>query len=219
MPTHCSATGMGFGRAGGRDLVAEFDGGRVTSDAGALLLGATDRAIRLVGRFASCFRDGRHPAFVTHRVRSLVGQRIFGLALGYEDLVDHDGLRHDPVLRALLGRFKPDDAAPAPLAGKSTLNRLEHAPADAAGGRYHKIGHDGGHDGAAIAGLFVDLFLEVFGAKPPREIVLDLDATDDPLHGHQEGRFFHGSHGHFGVKLLSYGIMGAPFGGCSESKV
>ena len=81
MPTHCSATGMAFGRAGGRELVAEFDGGRVTSDAGAFLLGATDRAIRLVDRFASCFRDGRHPAFVTHRVRSLVGQRIFGLAL------------------------------------------------------------------------------------------------------------------------------------------
>src|SRR4051812_37105124 len=188
MPTHCSATGMAFGRAGGRELVAAFDGGRVTSEAGALLLGATDPAIRLVDRFASCFRDGRHPAFVTHRVRSLVGQRIFGLALGYEDLVDHDDLRHDPVLGALLGRFKPDEAAPAPLAGKSTLNRLEHAPADAAGGRYHKIGHDA----AAIEAVFVDLFLDAFGAKPPREIVLDLDATDDPIHGDQEGRFFHG---------------------------
>src|SRR3954451_4314398 len=188
MPTHCSATGMAFGRTGGRELVAEFDGGRVTSDAGALLLGATDRAIRLVDRFASCFRDGRHPAFVTHRVRSLVGQRIFGLALGYEDLVDHDDLRHDPVLGVLLGRFKPEDAAPAPRAGKSTLNRLEHAPAEAAGGRYHKIGHDA----AAIEAVFVDLFLGAFGAKPPREIILDLDATDDPIHGHQEGRFFPG---------------------------
>src|SRR3954464_9259583 len=188
MPTHCSATGMAFGRAGGRELVAEFDGGRVTSDAGALLLGVTDRAIRLVDRFAACFRDERHPAFVTHRVRSLVGQRIFGLALGYEDLVDHDDLRHDPVLGVLLGRFKPGDAAPASLAGKSTLNRLEHAPAEAAGGRYHKIGHDA----AAIEAVFVDLFLGAFGAKPPREIILDLDATDDPIHGHQEGRFFHG---------------------------
>src|SRR5215204_628530 len=188
MPTHCSATGMAFGRAGGRELIAEFDGGRVTSDAGALLLGVTDRAIRLVDRFAACFCDARHPAFVTHRVRSLVGQRIFGLALGYEDLVDHDDLRHDPVLGALLGRFKPEDAAPAPLAGKSTLNRLEHAPADAAGGRYHKIGHDA----AAIETVFVDLFLDAFRAKPPREIILDLDATDDPIHGHQEGRFFHG---------------------------
>src|SRR3954464_7011121 len=187
MPTQCSATGMAFGRAGGRELVAAFDGGRVTSDAGALLLGATDQAIRLVDRFASCFREGRHPAFVTHRVRSLVGQRIFGLALGYEDLVDHDDLRHDPVLGALLGRFKPDEAAPAPLAGKSTLNRLEHAPVDATA-RYHKIGHDA----AAIEAVFVDLFLDAFRAKPPREIILDLDATDDPIHGHQEGRFFHG---------------------------
>ena len=187
MPTRCSATGMAFGRAGGRDLVAAFDGGLVTSESGALLLGATDQAIRLIERFASCFRDGRHPAFVTHQVRSLVGQRIFGLALGYEDLVDHDDLRHDPVLGALLGRFERDEAAPAPLAGKSTLNRLEHAPADATA-RYHKIGHDV----AAIETVFVDLFLDAFRAKPPREIILDLDATDDPIHGHQEGRFFHG---------------------------
>src|SRR6185436_3593166 len=132
--------------------------------------------------------DGRHPAFVTHRVRSLVGQRIFGLALGYEDLVDHDDLRHDPVLGSLLGRFKPENAAPAPLAGKSTLNRLEHGPAEAAGGRYHKIAHEA----AAIETVFVDLFLDAFGAKPPREIVLDLDATHDPIHGEQEGRYFHG---------------------------
>src|SRR3954451_22663583 len=187
MPTHCSAAGMGFGRVGGRELVAEFDGGRVTSDGGALLLGATDRAIRLVDRFAACFRDGRHPTFVTHQVRSLVGQRIFGLALGYEDLVDHGDLRHDPGLGSLLGRFARDEAAPAPLAGKSTLNRLEHAPADATA-RYHKIGHEA----AAIETVFVDLFLDAFGAKPPRDIILDLDATDDPIHGHQEGRFFHG---------------------------
>src|SRR4051812_16415322 len=187
MPTQCSATGMGFGRAGGRELVAAFDGGRVTSEAGALLLGATDQAIRLVDRFAACFRDGRHPAFVTHQVRSLVGQRIFGLALGYEDLVDHDDLRHDPVLGALLGRFARDEAAPAPLAGKSTLNRLEHAPVDATA-RYHKIGHEA----AAIEAVFIALFLDAFRAKPPRDIILDLDATDDPIHGHQEGRFFHG---------------------------
>ena len=183
MAIPCCPAGMMFGRAGGRELVAEFDGGRVTSDAGSLLLGVTDRAIRLVDRFAACFRDGRHPAFVPHRVRSLVGQRIFGLALGYEDLVDHDDLRHDPVLGALLGRFKQDDATPALLAGKSTLNRLEHAPADAAGGRYHKIGHDA----AAIETVFVALFLDAFRAKPPREIILDLDATDDPIHGHQAG--------------------------------
>ena len=188
MPTRCSATGMAFGRAGGRDLVAAFDGGLVTSESGALLLGATDQAIRLIERFASCFRDGRHPAFVTHQVRSLVGQRIFGLALGYEDLVDHDDLRHDPVLGALLGRFERDEAAPAPLAGKSTLNRLELGPAGEPG-RYHRIGHDG----VAIEALFVDLFLDAHRA-PPRQIILDLDAADVPRHGHQEGCFFHGYH-------------------------
>src|SRR6185295_1638912 len=169
MPTQCSATGMAFGRAGGRELVAAFDGGRVTSEAGALLLGATDRAIRLVDRFTACFRDGRHPAFVTHRVRSLVGQRIFGLALGYEDLVDHDDLRHDPVLGSLLGRFKPDEATPARLAGKSTLNRLEHAPADAPA-RYHKTGHDA----AAIEAGFVNLFVDPCRAKPPRDSIRGL---------------------------------------------
>ena len=188
MPTQCNPTGMVFGRAGGREVVADFDGGLVSSDAGALLLGATDRAIRLVERFAACFKDARDPAYVWHSLKSLVAQRVFGLALGYEDILDHDELRHDPVLGALIGRFERDGAAPAALAGKSTLNRLEHAPEDLVAARYHRIGHDA----AAVEVLFVELFLDAFGAKPPREIILDLDATDDPLHGHQEGRFFHG---------------------------
>jgi hypothetical protein len=115
----------------------------------------------------------------------MVAQRVFGIALGYEDLVDHDQLRHDPVLAALAGKLTAKRRDCAPLAGKSTLNRLEHAPA--APDRYHKIGHDA----AAIEGLFVALFLEAH-RTPPERIVLDLDATDDPLHGHQEGRFFHG---------------------------
>jgi hypothetical protein len=187
MRTECSANAIDFGRAGGRRVVADFDGGMVSSDAGALLLGETDKAIRLVDRFAACFRDARHPAYVLHDVKTLIAQRVFGLALGYEDLVDHDTLRCDPVLGVLLGKLERGSEAPSPLAGKSTLNRLEHAPAEEAAGRYHKIGHDG----AAIAALFVDLFLDAH-SKPPREIVLDLDATDDPLHGHQEGRFFHG---------------------------
>lgn len=187
MPTQCSSDGMDFGRASGRSVVAAFDGGLVTSDAGALLLGATDRAIRLVERFAACFRDGRDPGLVEHSLTSLVGQRVFGLALGYEDLVDHDDLRRDPVLGAVLGKPIGGAGGPKPLAGKSTLNRLEHAPAGASDTRYHKIRHDG----AAIEALFVDLFLDAH-AQPLRRIVLDLDATDDPLHGHQEGRFFHG---------------------------
>jgi hypothetical protein len=126
--------------------------------------------------------DNRHPALVTHRVRTLVAQRVFGLALGYEDLLDHDDLRRDPVLSALLSRFDREDEAQHPLAGKSTLKRLEHAPSQASPNRYHKTGHDG----AAIERLLVDLFLNAFGAKPPREIVLDLDATDDPIHRHQD---------------------------------
>jgi hypothetical protein len=187
MQTECSANELDFGRAGGRRVVADFDGGMVSSDAGALLLGATDKAIGLVDRFAACFRDLRNPFFVVHSVKTLVAQRVFGLALGYEDLIDHDELRRDPVLGVLLGAFDRGSAAPEPLAGKSTLNRLEHAPDAQRRTRYHKIAHDG----AAIESLFVDLFLDAHG-KPPREIVLDLDATDDPLHGHQEGRFFHG---------------------------
>jgi Transposase DDE domain group 1 len=114
-----------------------------------------------------------------------VAQRVFGIALGYEDLLDHDHLRHDPVLAALAGKLTARRKDCAPLAGKSTLNRLEHAPTEPA--RYHKIGHDG----AAIEGLLVDLFLEAH-KTPPKAIILDLDAPDDPLHGHQEGRFFHG---------------------------
>jgi hypothetical protein len=187
MQTECSANEIDFGRAGGRRVVTDFDGGLVSSDAGALLLGETDKAIRLVDRFATCFRDRRHPAYVLHEVKALIAQRVFGLALGYEDLLDHDALRRDPVLGVMLGKLDRTAEAPAPLAGKSTLNRLEHAPAEGASGRYHKIGHDG----AAIEALFVDLFPDAH-AKPRREIVLDLDATDDPLHGHQEGRFFHG---------------------------
>jgi hypothetical protein len=162
MQTECSANAIDFERAGGRQVVADFDGGLVFSDAGALLLGETDKAIRFVDRFSACFRDALHPAYVLHDVRTLVAQRVFGLALGYEDLVDHDTLRRDPVLGVLLGKLERGTEAPAPLAGKSTLNRLEHAPAEGAGGRYHKIGHDG----AAIAALFADLFLDAH-AKPP----------------------------------------------------
>jgi hypothetical protein len=162
MQTECSANEIDFGRAGGRRVVTDFDGGLVSSDAGALLLGETDKAIRLVDRFAACFRDRRHPAYVLHEVKVLIAQRVFGLALGYEDLLDHDALRCDPVLGVMLGKLNRTAETPAPLAGKSTLNRLEHAPAEGVNGRYHKIGHDG----AAIEALFVDLFLDAH-AKPP----------------------------------------------------
>ena len=185
MPTECNPDLFGFARVEGRAVVASFDGGAITSDAGGLLLGATDRAIRLVDRFAACFRDSRSAALVEHEVRTLVGQRVFGLALGYEDLIDHDALRHDPVMAVLAGKLTARRRDCAPVAGKSTLNRLELSRPEPS--RYHKISHDG----AAIEGLFVDLFLDAHG-KAPKQITLDLDATDDPLHGHQEGRFFHG---------------------------
>jgi hypothetical protein len=185
MPTECSRELFGYEVVEGRQVVAAFDGGEVTSDAGALLLGATDRAIDLVTRFAACFDDGRDQAQIEHKIEAMVAQRVFGIALGYEDLNDHDQLRYDPVLATLAGKLTAKRRDCAPLAGKSTLNRLEHAPAGP--DRYHKIGHDA----AAIEGLFVTLFLEAHKA-PPQQIILDLDATDDPLHGHQEGRFFHG---------------------------
>ena len=166
-------------------VVAGFDGGKLTSDAGAMLLGATDRAIGLIARFAGCFKDHRAADLIEHTVPILVGQRVFGIALGYEDLIDHDELRHDPVMAILAGKLEAKRADCAPLAGKSTLNRLELSHPEPT--RYHKISYDA----AAIEKLFVDLFLDAHGA-PPAQIVLDLDATDDPLHGDQEGRFFHG---------------------------
>ena len=185
MHTECSADLFGFAPVERRAVVAGFDGGRMSSDAGALLLGATDRAIGLVERFAACFSDGRAPELVEHEVGTMVGQRIFGIALGYEDLIDHDQLRRDPTLAVLAGKLAARRKDCAPLAGKSTLNRLELGGAVPT--RYHRVAWDG----AKIEALFVDLFVEAH-AQPPKQIILDLDATDDPLHGHQEGRFFHG---------------------------
>lgn len=144
-----------------------------------------DQTIGLIGRLSACFTDGRDPELIEHTLPTLLMQRVVGIALGYEDLNDHDQLRFDPVLAVLAGKLEARRKGGAPLAGKSTLNRLEHAPSDEPG-RYHKIGHDA----AAIEALFVELFLDA-QTTPPEEIVLDLDATDDPLHGHQEGRFFH----------------------------
>jgi hypothetical protein len=166
--------------------VAAFDGGAVTSDAGAVLLREADRAMGLIRRVSACFTDHRDAPQVIHALPTLIGQRIVAIALGYEDVNDHDDLRRDPVLALFSDRLEPRRKDCAPLAGKSTVNRLEHAPQEG-GDRYHKIGHDG----EAIERLFVDLFLDAHAA-PPEEIVLDLDATDDPLHGAQEGRFFHG---------------------------
>ena len=186
MRTQCSAEQLQFSCVERRRVVAAFDGGEVSSDAGALLLMRTERAIGLLDRLAACFIDRRSQNSTEHAVRTLVGQRVLGIAAGYEDLTDHGALRHDPLWGAVFGKLEPKRSSCAPLAGKSTLNRLELSVAEGAT-RYHKIGHDA----AAIEGLFVDLFLEAH-RRAPRQIILDLDATDDPLHGTQEGRFFHG---------------------------
>ena len=162
-----------------------FDGGAISSDAGALLLGTADHAIKLTERFAACFHDARRPHLIEHEVATLLGQRVFGIALGYEDLNDHDELRHDPMMAVLAGKLAARRKECAPVAGKSTLNRLELSRLEPT--RYHKISHNP----IAIKRLMVDVFLEAHD-RAPSEIVLDLDATDDPVHGEQEGRFFHG---------------------------
>src|SRR5947208_2405509 len=185
MPTECTPDFFGFEPVEGREVVAAFDAGSITSDAGALLLGATDRAIKMMDRFASCFHDVRRQELIEHEVVTLIRQRVFGIALGYEDLNDHDELRHDPLMAVLAGKLEARRDDCAPVAGKSTLNRLELSKLEPT--RYHKISHNP----VAIKRLPVDLFLEAH-VRPPKQIVLDLDATDDPLHGDQEGRFFHG---------------------------
>src|SRR6202521_1189915 len=187
MPTDCTPALFEFPAVEGRRVVASFGGGAITSDGGALLLGQTDRAIRLTERFAACFADTRTAELVEHPVETMVMQRVIGIALGYEDLNDHDELRRDPVLAVLASKLEAQRSDCAPLAGKSTLNRLELSRVEPT--RYHKVSHDP----TAIESLFVDLFLDAH-QKAPKQIILDLDATDDPLHGQQEGRFFHGYH-------------------------
>src|SRR3984957_1249036 len=187
MPTQCNAEQLQFSCVERRQVVAGFDGGTVSSDAGALLLGRTDEAIGLIDRLAGWFVDARKPELIEHSLRTLIGQRVFGMALGYEDLNDHESLRHDTVFGALLGKLEPKRRSDcAALAGKSTLNRLELHEQEGSS-RYHKI-HP---QGEAIERLWVDMYLDTH-ARAPKQIILDLDATDDPLHGHQEGRFFHG---------------------------
>ena len=185
MPTECSAECIEFGMVEGRPVEAAFDAGLVTSDAGALLLGAADRAIGLTERFAACFHDERRQELIEHEVATLVSQRVFAIAQGYEDLNDHDELRNDPMMAVLAGKLAAGREDCAPVAGKSTLNRLELSRLQPT--RYHKISHNP----TAIRDLLVDVFLEAHD-RAPKEIVLDLDATDDPLHGEQEGRFYHG---------------------------
>ena len=180
--TECTQSAFEFASHFSRQVVARFDGGTITTDGGGLLLRETDRRLNLLPRLAGCFLDGRNPVLVKHTVEQLVSQRVYGLALGYEDLNDHEQLRQDPLLQVLAGKA---DVEESPLAGKSTLNRLELS--DGTTDRYKKITF--WKEG--IDELLVQVFVESY-VTVPEEIVLDVDATDLPLHGEQEGRFFHG---------------------------
>ena len=178
--TECNQEVFSFASHFSRRVESSFTAGQVSTDGGSLLLRQADRKIGLLNRVACCFTDRRSPIFVQHQLGEMLSQRIYGLALGYEDLCDHEQLRHDPLMAVLAGRRKLEE----PLAGKSTLNRLE-LPGGSA--RYHKIDYAP----EKIDQLLCDLFIESH-AEAPDQIVLDLDATDIPLHGHQPERFFHG---------------------------
>jgi len=186
MQTECIPRLFEFEEVERRAVVAGFDGGKITSNAGALLLGQLDSGLGLVRQFAGCFTDWRDPRFIEYTVETMVGQWIFGLALGYEDLNGHDELRKDPTFAVLAGKLAAGREGCEPLAGKSTLNRLEHTPKRNAA-KYHKIDCVG----SKVDDLFVDVFLEAHD-RAPKEIILDIDPTDIPLYGEQQGRFFHG---------------------------
>jgi Transposase DDE domain group 1 len=189
--TECSQDSFAFASAFRREVVARFDAGPVSSDGGALLLREVAEKVHLLSRLAACFVDGREPGRIEHTVEQLLSQRLYALALGYEDLNDHDTLRLDPLLALLTGKREPGEES---LASKSTLNRLELTlpSAETPAHRYKKILFDP----ASADQLLLQLFIEAH-RSPPQEIILDLDATDDPLHGKQEGRFFHGYYGHY----------------------
>src|SRR3954452_17933342 len=195
METECNPAYLDFPMLGRREVLADFDGGDISSDGGALLLREAEGLTGIIRQFAACFTDHRNPLLVEHTAERLVAQRVYALALGYEDLNDHDDLRSDPLLATVVGKDDPTgetrqrsrDRGKA-LAGKSTLNRLELTPVGAdKESRYKKVACRTGD----VERLFVSLFLQAH-ARAPERIVLDLDATDDPIHGHQLGRFFHG---------------------------
>jgi hypothetical protein len=195
METQCNEQLFTFQYQNRREISATFDGGTITTDGGALLLQETERLTSIIAGFAKCFNDHRDPDLIEHTVEQLIAQRIYALALGYEDLNDHDRLRHDPLLAVLAGKDDPTgndrlrerDKGKA-LAGKSTLNRLELTPARAnSSSRYKKN---------TINRNTVDVFIRSYD-EPPERIIIDLDATDDPIHGAQSGRFFHGYYGNY----------------------
>ncbi len=186
--TYCISNQLDFGRIKGRKVIADFSGGRITSDAGIVLMAELDRKLRITSRFAECFRDYRDLSYVNYSVHKLLAQRVYGIVLGYEDVNDHDKLRYDPALAIALKKLNFIESNQKNLAGKSTINRLEYCPKtiiNQESSRYHKIEHNP----QEIEKAFVEIFLASY-KKPPREIVLDMDVTDDQVHGNQEGAFF-----------------------------
>ena len=200
MTTKCNTEQLAFHGLGRREVVGRFNGGEISSDGGGLLLREVEQRTHILRRLSGCFTDHRDPTRIEHGLEALIKQRVLGIALGYEDLVDHDELCRDRLLALLCGcmdltgsgRMRASGRG-KPLAGKSTLNRLELTPeAEVGEARYKKVVADF----AAMDGLLVDIFLESYAAVP-EEIILDVDATDDPVHGHQAGRFFHGYYRHY----------------------
>ncbi len=172
----------------GRKVIVNFKGGKITSDAGIVLMAELDKKLKITARFAKCFQDYRNSSYVDYSLHQLLAQRVYGILLGYEDLNDHDKLRHDPALAIALEKLNFIDSTEAVLAGKSTLNRLEYCPEtiiDQGTSRYHKIEPLP----QELEKAFVDIFLESY-KKAPKSIILDLDVTDDQVHGNQEGAFF-----------------------------
>lgn len=190
IPSHSQKTRqlINFSKQKGKEIIANFDGGLITSDAGIVWIAELDKRLGITKRFANCFQDYRHPSYVDHSVHQLVAQRVYSIILGYEDVNDHDKLRHDPAWKIALEKLDFINSKVVGLAGKSTINRLEYCPEtiiDQRTSRYHKIEPEF----EEIEKAFVEIFLKSY-KKPPKSIILDMDVTDDQVHGHQEGAFF-----------------------------
>ena len=185
---HFQLNQLNLTKINGRQVIANFEGGKITSDAGIVLMAELDKKLKITARFSECFQDYRNLSYVDYPVNQLLAQRVYGIMLGYEDVNDHDKLRYDPALAIALERLNFISSSKADLAGKSTINRLEYCPETVINqekSRYHKIEHNP----KEIETAFVDIFIESY-KKPPKQIILDMDVTDDPVHGSQEGAFF-----------------------------